>query len=70
MNFKFTFVITFNAFKQQARNKRGNPNLTIIKPVIKNGENVETKHRTQFGSKELIEAIFPVPKREINKYST
>lgn len=32
--------------------------------AIKNGANVDTKHRTQFGSNELTDAIFPVPKNE------
>lgn len=36
----------------------------IIKDAIKNGENVDTKQRTQFGSNELTEAMLPVPKNE------
>lgn len=40
----------------------------MMSDAITNGENVETKHRTQFGSKELTDAMFPVPKNEIKTY--
>lgn len=36
----------------------------MINEAIKNGENVDTKHRTQFGSNELTDAILPVPKND------
>lgn len=49
-------------------NKTGINNLTMINDAIKNGENVETKQRTQFGSNELTEAIFPVPKNDTKMY--
>lgn len=37
---------------------------------MRNGENVETKQRTQFGSNELTDAMFPVPKQEIRMYKS
>lgn len=40
----------------------------IIRDAIKYGENVDTKHRTQFGSNELTDAIFPVPKNDTKTY--
>jgi len=38
--------------------------LNKTNPIIINGENTETKHRPIDGSNELIEAIFPVPKKD------
>lgn len=49
-------------------NKTGINSLTIINEAIKNGENVETKHRTQFGSNELTDAMFPVPNNDTKMY--
>lgn len=46
----------------------GISNLMMINVAIRNGENVETKHRTQFGSNELIDAMLPVPKNETKMY--
>lgn len=57
-----------SAFKIHNNSRMGIANLNTINDVIKNGENVDTKQRTQFGSNELTEAIFPVPKNDINKY--
>jgi len=47
--------------------------LNRTKPIIINGENTETKHRPIDGSNELIDAIFPVPKKDPklnNSYKT
>lgn len=49
-------------------NKTGINSLTIINDAIRNGENVETKQRTQFGSNELTDAMFPVPKNDTKMY--
>lgn len=49
-------------------NKTGINSLTMINEAIRNGENVETKHRTQFGSNELTDAMFPVPKNDTKMY--
>lgn len=38
----------------------------MMSDAIKNGANCDTKHRTQFGSNELTDAIFPVPKNDTN----
>lgn len=44
--------------------KTGINNFSMIRAAIKNGEKVDTKHLTQFGSNELTDAIFPVPKND------
>lgn len=47
-------------------NKMGTISFKIIKADIVKGENVVTKKRTNIGSKELTDAIFPVPKNDKN----
>lgn len=42
--------------------------MIIRRPIII-GENTAIKHRTLFGSNELIEAKFPVPKNDSKTYS-
>lgn len=49
-------------------NRTGISSLMMIKDAIRNGEKVETKHRTQFVSNELTEAMLPVPKNETSTY--
>lgn len=38
--------------------------LNKTNPMVVNGENTETKHRPIDGSYELMDAIFPIPKKE------
>lgn len=38
--------------------------LNKTNPIMVNGENTETKHLPIDGSNELIDAIFPMPKKE------
>lgn len=38
--------------------------LNRTNPIIMNGENTETKQRPIDGSNELMDAIFPVPKKD------
>lgn len=46
----------------------GIKSLRMMSEAIKNGENVDTKHRTQFGSNELTDAMLPVPKNDTKTY--
>lgn len=63
-----TFVMAWMSCTAHMTSRTGINNLTMIKDAIKNGENVDTKQRTQFGSNELTEAIFPVPKNDTKIY--
>lgn len=57
------------AVNAQTTNINGITIFNIIRRLIVIGENTATKHRTLFGSNELIDAKFPVPKNESKTYS-
>lgn len=59
-----TFVIEWICRMAHIRIKTGIRSFRMINDAIRNGENVETKHLTQFGSNELTEAMFPVPNND------
>lgn len=61
--------MTFNALRQHVKYKMGIASFITIKIVMIKGEKVDIKQRTQFGSNELMEAMFPVPKSEIRRYN-
>lgn len=48
----------------QQVNKMGESILNRTNPITVNGENTATKHRPMDGSKELMDAIFPMPKND------
>lgn len=62
----FTCLAMLMDADAQMTNRTGMNSFIIISAAIRNGEKVSTKQRTQFGSNELIEARFPVPKNEIS----
>lgn len=61
-----TFVMAWICRTAHMTSRTGIISFEMINDAIKNGENVDTKQRTQFGSNELTDAMFPVPKKDTN----
>lgn len=67
-NWVQTFVIDWIWRTAHITSKMGVNSFRIISEAIRNGANVDTKQRTQFGSNELIDAMLPVPKNDTSTY--